>query len=164
MRDWMNDKSGIEGLSVEQKFERWCVARGNRVYAPPEQVNIEDHIDAIIYNKKDERHTADIKAQKKISRGGDKQSSWTWVEFTNVNGKVGWLYGKADYVIFELDQGWLFVKLERLKNLSERLVDMDTVVKKSQDAKYKIYQRAGRKDRISLIEIDEIKKIGNYIK
>ena len=74
------------------------------------------------------------------------------------------MYGKADYVIFELDQGWLFVKLERLKNLSERLVDMDTVVKKPQDAKYKIYQRAGRKDRISLIEIDEIKKIGNYIK
>ena len=51
MTDWMNDKSGIDGLSVEDKFERWCVKRGNRVYSPPEQVNIEEHIDVIIYNK-----------------------------------------------------------------------------------------------------------------
>ena len=158
----MNDKSGIDGLSVEDKFERWCVKRGNRVYSPPEQVNIEEHIDVIIYNKKDERHTADIKAQKRISRSSNKQSSWTWVEFTNVNGKAGWLYGKADYIIFELAKGWRVVKLEKLKDLSEQLVDMDTVVKTPQAAKYKIYQRAGRKDRIALIEIDEIKKIGNY--
>ena len=163
MTDWMTDKSGIDGLSVERKFERWCIRRGNRVYSPPEKANIEDHIDAIIYNKKDERHTADIKSQKRISRSSDKQSSWTWVEFTNVNGKAGWLYGKADYVIFELDKGWLFVKLEKVKELSEQLVDMDTIVKTPQAAKYKIYQRAGRKDRIALIEIDEIKRIGNYL-
>ena len=162
MTDWMKDKSGLDGLSVEEKFERWCVKRGNRVYAPPEKANIEDHIDVIIYNKKDERHTADIKAEKRVSRGSRKQSSWTWVEFANVNGKAGWLYGKADYVIFELDKGWLFVKLERLKDLSEQLVDMNTIVKTPQAAKYKIYQREGRKDKISLIEIDEIKRIGNY--
>tara|TARA_R110002020_G_scaffold401255_3_gene611479 strand:+ start:630 stop:1124 length:495 start_codon:yes stop_codon:yes gene_type:complete len=164
MTDWMNDISGKDGLSVEKKFEKWCIKRGNRVYEPPTQVNIEDHIDVIIYNKKDERHTADIKSRKRISRSGDKQSAWTWVEFTNVMGKVGWLYGKADYVIFEMDEGWLFVKLEKLKNLSEKLVDTETIVDTARAAKYKLYQRAGRKDRISLIEIDEIKKIGTYLK
>lgn len=159
----MEDKSGLDGLSVEKRFEKWCVKRGNRVYEPPKQVNIEDHIDVIIYDKKDNRHTADIKAQKRIHRSSDKQLSWTWVEFTNVNGKAGWLYGKADYIIFSLNKGWLFVKLNKLKDLSERLVDMDTIVKTPQAAKYKIYQRPGRKDKIALIEIGEIKRIGNYL-
>jgi len=164
MTDWMKDKSGLDGLSVERKFELWCRKRGNRVFDPPAQMNIEDHIDFIIYNKKDERHTADIKAQKRINRGGDKQSSWTWVELSNVNGKPGWLFGKADYIIFELDDGWLFVKLNKLRKLVKELVDTSIIVRRPHEAKYKIYQRLGRKDKISLIEINEIKKIGNYLK
>ena len=46
------------------------------------------------------------------------------------------------------------IKLEKLKNLSEKLVDTETIVDTARAAKYKLYQRAGRKDRISLIEID----------
>tara|TARA_R110000824_G_scaffold161301_3_gene336551 strand:- start:124 stop:633 length:510 start_codon:yes stop_codon:yes gene_type:complete len=161
--DWMKDKSGLDGLSVERKFEKWCIERGNRIYDPPTQMNIEDHIDFIIYNKKDERYTADIKAQKRISRGGNKQSSWTWVEFSNVNGKPGWLFGKADYIIFEMGDGWIFVKLDKLRDLCKRLVDVGTIVKSPSEAKYKIYQRENRKDKISLIEISEIKNIGNYL-
>ena len=161
--DWMNDKSGLDGLSVEKKFEEWCGERGNRIYDPPTQMNIEDHIDFIIYNKKDERYTADIKAQKRVSRGDEKQLAWTWIEFKNVRGKPGWLYGKADYIIFELGTGWLFVKLDKLKRLCESLVDINSVVTSPYEAKYKMYQRKDRKDKISLIEIEKIKEIGEYL-
>ena len=51
MTDWMKEKSGQEGLEAESKFRIWCESRGNTLYDPPEKMNVNDHIDFIIYIK-----------------------------------------------------------------------------------------------------------------
>ena len=70
----MKEKSGKEGLETESRFRIWCEARGNTLYDPPDNMNINDHIDFIIYNKKGDRYTVDIKGLKRISRSGNKQN------------------------------------------------------------------------------------------
>jgi hypothetical protein len=67
----MKEESGQEGLEAESRFRIWCESRGNTLYDPPNEMNINDHIDFIIYNKKGDRYTVDIKGLKRISRIGN---------------------------------------------------------------------------------------------
>jgi len=161
--DWMKEKSGQEGLEAESRFRIWCESSGNTLYDPPNEMNINDHIDFIIYNKKGDRYTVDIKGLKRVGRSGNRQSEWTWVEFANVQGKRGWLYGKADYIIFEHQNGWIYVKSDDLKGFAERRIKRDYFAETPQAAKYRIYQREGRQDEIALVELKELIKIGKFI-
>ena len=85
------------------------------------------------------------------------------MEFANVKGKRGWLYGKADYIIFEHQNGWIYVESDDLKGFAERRVKRDYFAETPQDAKYRIYQREGRQDEIALVELKELIKIGRFI-
>ena len=163
MTDWMKDKSGQEGLRAEDRFKAWCEERGNSVYSSPESMNINDHIDFIIYNTDKNRYTVDIKGLKRIERDSEKQDEWTWIEFANVNGKRGWLYGKADYIVFERRNGWLFVKPKKLRDFAEKRVNRSVCADRPSAAKYKIYRRDGRQDEIALVELSELIKIGKFI-
>ena len=43
--------------------------------------------------------SVEVKAMKRISRASPKpQSKWLWVEFKNVTGGPGWLYGSAVFI------------------------------------------------------------------
>ena len=55
----------------------------------------------------------DVKAIKRVYRNGEPDDNIHYVEMKNVYGTNGWLYGKADYIAFELNDYWLIV--DRLK-------------------------------------------------
>ena len=43
----------------------------------------------------------DVKARKRVARkDSDVQDDLVWLEFKNVQGKIGWVYGKADWIAF----------------------------------------------------------------
>ncbi len=99
----------------------------------------------------------DIKAMKKISRECEKpQHEYVWIEFKNVAGNYGWLYGKADYIAFERPEDFVVVRRSGLVKLCEKLVDPDTTVKTPHEALYKMYQRQNRKDLLSLIKMSDL--------
>jgi len=74
---------------------------------------------------------------------------------------MGWLYaGKADLIAFEKNKSFILVKRLDLIDLVQRVVDFESFVSDSKAAHYKIYQRSGRPDKITLIEtilLDQIK-------
>lgn len=116
-----------------------------------------DHIDYIV-TKNNTEITFDVKAMKKISRSSNKVSSdLVWIEFKNVSGKSGWLYGKSQYIAFEREEDYVIVLRKELLNFCEQNVKKEKVFY-SKDALYKLYTRDGRKDVISIIRMDDLIK------
>ena len=96
-----------------------------------------------------------LKARKKTNRSSNNyEDKWAWVELRTVNGDFGWLYGDADFVIFELKTEYVFVNRKRLLQYIHSNIDFDLpFVQNSWEAKYKIYQRKNKLDQITQVKI-----------
>lgn len=142
------------GDSSESLFKKSAISKGWNVFDPTERQNIDQHWDLRI-EKGNEKYLIDVKALKKISRhDSSTQDSWIWIELHGVReSNAGWLFaGKADLIAFEKMNSFIIVKRWDLINLVQQLVDFGSLVSSSGSAQYKVYQRAGRPDKITLIE------------
>lgn len=120
------------------------------------------HIDYFLSQAGYQTYSFDVKARKKVKRSDSEvNDDLLWVEWTNVAGKDGWLNGAANYIAFERENDFVIVERFQLKNLCEKLVSKKKVSSTS-DALYKIYQRKGRLDEISIIKFSDIFKNIKY--
>lgn len=111
--------------------------------------DIEDHIDFWWDSPKKGRIPMDAKGIKKNSRT-DKSfdDSIHWLELQNVNGKPGWLYGKAEYIAFRTNTRIIFVKREKLLSFTLEVIKGKDVVYDNPKEFYVPYKRKkwGRDD------------------
>lgn len=111
--------------------------------------DIEDHIDFWWDSPRKGRIPMDAKGIKKNSRA-DKSfnDSIHWLELQNVNGKPGWLYGKAEYIAFRTNTRIIFVKREKLLSFALEAVSGKDVVYDTPKEFYVPYKRKkwGRDD------------------
>lgn len=151
-------ESAYLGKKAEDSFEDW-LKQNNRNYRPATKEEQYQHIDFIVYNPKLQKDiNIDVKATKKRSRmDSDSNSNYVWVEFRNVRGDNGWLYGKADYIVFHNQQEDQFYAVDRkdLIQLCEKICD-DQKVTNPREALHHKYTREGRKDVLSLLYFDDI--------
>lgn len=84
-----------------------------------------------------------------------------WIELQNVNGKKGWLYGKAKYIAFETNTSWIIVSRVKLINWIDNKI-VDKTISNSKEL-YKLYRRSGRLDIIIKILTDDLKEIGKTL-
>lgn len=104
--------------------------------------------------------TFDVKARKRINRSDNsEQDQFVWIEFKNVAGNEGWLYGQADFIAFEQLDHFIVVKREHLVGLAENKCNLKEIVQTSNKALYRGYTRKGRKDLISIIKMSDIKQL-----
>ena len=163
------DKGGEclqSGLGAEQIFEQIALSKSLEVKTAKRRDNIHKHIDKYI-TQDDEGElctwSVDIKARKKASRNdSNAQDEWIWIEFQNVRGNKGWLYGEADNIAFETQDSFVIVDRNSLIDYVENVVDMGKPVRKSYLAKYKTYQRAGRNDLLTMVELSKIVENCNH--
>ena len=105
----------------------------------------------------------DVKGMKKRNRwDNNSQDDIAWVEGTNVRGEPGWVKGKADYIVFERNKYWLLVDRQELLNYV-----VDKLKEKGYEkgkGVYKIYQREGRLDKITMVPYEDIEKLTNIEK
>jgi site-specific DNA-methyltransferase (adenine-specific) len=149
------------GHKAEDVFARIADQKGWKVTTASNYANINDHWDVLI-EKEAERYRVDVKGMKRLSRSDpDVQDEWIWIELHGVREHDrGWLYdGKAELVAFEKKREFVVVKRDDLIKLIEQLVDLKTTVHSAKAARYKIYSRPGRPDRITLIETEKLKPI-----
>ena len=153
------DKTGEciqSGLGAEQIFDQIAESKNLEVKNARRRENIHKHIDKYI-TQESKTWSVDIKARKKTSRSdSDAQDEWIWIEFQNVRGNLGWLYGEADNIAFETQDSFVIVDRKSLIDYVENAVDMAKPVRKSYLAKYKTYQRAGRNDLLTMVELSKI--------
>jgi hypothetical protein len=151
MSKYKNTKSWNRGQKVEADFFKLL----KKFDPKARKANREDQYRHIDF------HSAfgkiDVKARKKINRrDSEEQEELIWVEFKNVGGREGWLFGSADLIAFEREKDFLVVKRILLMGLCQSLCNTLKRVEKSGEALYKGYQRAGRKDLISMIKMSDL--------
>lgn len=168
--DWSGE-CAVRGLSAEELFVVKANEYGFDVKKTSKEDDMFKKIDFYIrkspvFRKNDQDcgriYTVDVKSMKKISRiDTEPQDQWVWIELHGVNaGNKGWLFGgKSDFIAFQTRQGFILVRREALIILVDELIDITRRVRTASEAPYKVYQRAGRYDEITLIEKKHLLKI-----
>ena len=150
-------KSIDNGMAAEKRFDILAQKRGCAVIEASKRDNMIRKIDRYVVDEKGILKSVDVKTMKRTSRSDvDAQDIWIWIEFNNINGNDGWLYGEADYIAFERSNNFTLVNRLDLVKIAEELVDLDARVSSSKLAKYKAYRRYGRSDLIAMMELDII--------
>lgn len=161
-RNKFDNRDSLEiGEKAEKIFAKLAERKGWTVIEASHNENINEHWDFLIY-KPSESYKVDVKAMKRLSRyDSSVQDTWFWVELHGVRHyDPGWLYGgKADLIAVEKGEAFVIVKRVDLIELVERVVDRDAIVFSAKEAKYKVYNRHGRPDKISMIETKTIETI-----
>lgn len=159
-RNRFDKKDSLElGEKAEEFFILSAVQHGWKISAASNQENIDEHWDYLI-ERDDQKYKVEVKSEKRIQRADpDSQKDLVWVELRNVRGQVGWLFGKADLIAFEKVQSFSFVKRLDLLGLVNQKVNLVAKAKSAKDALYKIYTRAGRKDKLTLLPASDIEPI-----
>ena len=160
-RNKYDKKDSLElGQKAESRFAILAQQNGWTVTEASQKGNIEDHYDYEI-SKDDQQFKVDVKSKKRVSRKtSDVQDDFVWVEFKTVRNTMGWLFGKADLIAFENQNGFKIVERKALVRLINKLVDVGGVkVKSPEDALYKTYTRKGRPDQLTLIRTSDLDSI-----
>jgi len=112
------------GEEAEETFAELAELNGYIVEESTNYSNIVEHIDFYLVSKRGlADFSVDVKARKK-SRRNDTwyDDQMVWIEFHNVAGKKGWLYGEADKIAFERNNDFVIVPREALAKLCEKIV------------------------------------------
>ena len=156
--NYNNFKNSINnGLAGEKRFDRVAENKGYSVIEANPRDNMIRKIDRYVIDNEGILKSVDVKIMKRTSRSdAEAQDEWVWIEFNNVNGNDGWLYGESDYIAFERKTNFTLINRLELVDIAERLVDLDNLVTSSKMAKYKGYKRYRRFDLIAMVELDKI--------
>ena len=98
------------------------------------------------------------------SLGPKSNGVWHWIEFKNPNGKTGWLYEIADFIVFECKKDFVMVARKNLIhwiNSSVKIRHDLPAVKNSWEAKYRLFSRKNKKECITQIHKNDLLQIPN---
>lgn len=103
----------------------------------------------------------DIKGLKKTKRSDENPNeNIHWLEIKNVNGDSGWVYGKADYFVFETIDYWVIVDKGDLQEFIKKKIQKEWVTSATL---YKLYRRNGREDVITLVKTIDLMYLASSI-
>lgn len=147
------------GQKAESVFQRVAQAKGWKTRRATQREDMLQHWD-IEMEKEHLKLKLDVKAMKRQSRSDSQvQSNWTWIELRGVNeGNEGWLYGGiADLLAFQRESDFVLVSRQDVMDTVEKLVDpLLPRVYSAREAKYRVYNRPGRHDLITMIQMTDI--------
>ena len=137
------------GSDAEKRFASHL---SNVIWATKEQDMIEHwDMQGILPIINNNQLKFDVKAIKNVIKFPN-QDECTWVEGTNVVGDKGWIKGNADYIVFERENIWLNMTMQKLKDNNY----------KTGSGIYIIHQRQNKKDKITLVPFKDMKTINHY--
>jgi len=173
-KNQFDKKDSLEiGNKAEKTFIDVAKLNGYSVKKATSLEDMNEHWDYEISNE-NESFKIDVKAQKRISRSDTSvQDEWIWVEIHGVRkNDQGWLYGgKSNLIAFERKSDFIIIKIDHLKDLIPKILQLSNTpnpknsneryiwVEKSSEAQYKLYQRKGRYDIITLINFSDLEPI-----
>lgn len=147
--------SSTTGRVAEVRFVRASRHLGITVVKSRDEEDIAMHVDYWISYKNGPECGVDVK--------GNNLPDEIWCEFKNVLGNPGWMYGKSALIAFDMPEegGFAIVNRTDLSSYCEKHVE-DVFVRDKRDAYKKKYQRAGRKDVITKIYLNDLKSLSSY--
>lgn len=152
------DNSFQMGMDAEKRFVGIMKKNGHKIAKSTSKQDMFEHWDYLVNGKV----KAEVKGLKKARRSDNStKNDWIYVEFRNVKGEDGWLYGKADVVCFEQEEGFLVVNRSSLVELAETLVKTTFT---DRPTPYKSYKRRNRPDEhVGVIMVSDLLTIGHKV-
>lgn len=151
-----NNKNKIWG----QKFIDLAQSKGYIVKKPTTQ-QFKKFINFVIVGKGKDGNPESVSLSLKNLKS-EKSIKWVWVEIKNMDGQPGWLYGDANFIVFELADSYLFVEKKSLINHVHSNIDFSLpLVQNTWEAKYKLYQRKDKLDQIVQIKVSSLLDLSN---
>ena len=142
------------GDAAEKSFVMAATGAGWHVRPAPIILQWE-HVDYIITIGNSTDILVEVKGRKKLRRNHEQfNDDIITIEFKNVAGKPGWLYGMADWLAFERKNEFIIVERERFAKLCETLVNLKDM--RPEPTLYCGYNRRERGDLISNILFADI--------
>jgi len=92
------------GDKAEASFEKAVSLTNLKIRKSTRHEDMHHHIDYHVTNLAGQWRAFDVKAYKKSSEAGN-----ILIEWKNVRGKDGWIYGKADFIAFDMKGYFLCV-------------------------------------------------------
>jgi len=114
------------------------------------------HIDFWAQGFDKKEYSFDAKAMRSLFRGGPLQDEWVVIEWKNVFGNKGSVFGEQDFFVFERFKSLDIVRRSDLEFFGRREVNFAKRARSASEAKYCVYTRDGRNDLISLVRLDDI--------
>jgi len=150
-----------EPLNYKALFIEIAEKKGYKILKPSflERKNSVDFILEGHINGKPTKVSVDLK--KKNSKNAN---SWVYIEYQTSKGDKGWLYGMADFIVFETVEEFIFVNRKSLINYlnSEQIVRWDLpYVDKPWNSKYRLFRRPKTMETISQIGLKHLLNIKN---
>lgn len=153
----------MENQKEQLSFEDLAKAKG---YSPKKARNMKiPYVTHILKAKGKSGKPIEIKIDLKKIKNKKQSQDWLWVEFQNAEGKAGWIYGQADFVVFERTKDFIFVNRKEFLawcSGSQKIRYDLPFVNLAKKAKYRIYKRAGMKEEITQILVDDIKNLKSF--
>jgi hypothetical protein len=156
-------------VSVNEKknnpFEEIAEKKG---YTPRKKKRKEPNcafVTHILKGKKKNGEAINIKVDLKKVKNKKQDQDWLWIEFKNPEGKDGWLYGDAHFIVFERTNDFIFVNRKELLcwiSASNKIRYDLPYVTLAKKAKYRIYKRKGGNEQISQIHVSDIKSLKSF--
>lgn len=147
----MVDTSKQMGTDAERKFVDIMRSNGHKVTSSNRYQDMHEHWDFMI----DGVDTVEVKSRKKTNRHNQEvDDEVIFIEFKNVRGDDGWVYGKAKYMAFETVEGFILVPRSLLATLAEERIKATFM---SRPTLYKSYRRRDRPDEhVGLIKFSDL--------
>ncbi len=124
-------------------------------------IDIHDHIDLFI-NTKVQKQTMEFGVDVKANKIYD--NTYRFVEVQNVKGGTGSLFGKADFIAFKEEDGFVFVRRQSLADFVSNNLDTSKIYHSFQPPykhylkQYRSHRKQNRQDIITLIKLSDIRK------
>lgn len=152
-----NDGSAQLGDNAEARFVRIAGKKGWKVKKSSRHDDRINHIDYYLTGRdkdgSDFTFSVEVKSRKALRRGQPVQDKWLYLEFKGIEGHDGWLYGKATFIAFEVEDGFILVNRAKLAAWGEEAVDGSKRATWAGGARYIRYSRRDRPDEfVSIVE------------
>ena len=151
-----SEYSSNTGRVAEERFVRAARKKGLGVKKSLRDEDMYDHVDYwLTLPDNSKRWGVDVK--------GNNLPDEVWVEFKNVRGDDGWLYGGATIIAFDMPEegGFAIVDRDELAFFCEKHVRDEKVTDKK-NAYLRKYTRKGREDVISILKLHDLKGLMSY--
>ena len=148
--------SNATGRMAEVRFVRAARNKGLLVTKATAKQDMHEHVDYwLAMNHDGKKWGVDVK--------GNNLPDEVWVEFKNVRGDDGWLYGGATIIDFDMPEegGFAIVDRDELAFFCEKHVRDEKVTDKKH-AYLRKYTRQGREDVISILKLHDLKGLMSY--
>lgn len=152
------DKTGsafVLGQNAENSFVNFAQSKGYTVKQASANDDMRNHIDFHI-SKDGKTFAVDVKSEKKVNRSdANTQNDLIWLEYLNVRGQNGWMYGTANFIAFQDGDNYLMIPREKLLERADSLVTGQRA-RNAGDALYKLYTRFNRQDLLTMVKKSDI--------